>query len=115
MFWSKLIELCDLKGLKPNQIGKELGISSASFTKWKNGTMPNAEMLIKLAKYFDVPLDFLVFGTENTNQRASEEGLWITDKNECLLIQHYRALHYVKQIQVLSSIISEAEAEKNSH
>lgn len=114
MFWSKLIELCNSKGLRPNQIGKELGISSASFTKWKNGTMPNVEMLIKLADYFNVSLDYLVLGTENSNKKAPEnEGLLITDKNECLLIQHYRALHYVKQIQVLSSIITEAESTKN--
>ena len=110
MFWNKLIELCNSKGLKPNQVGKELGISSASFTKWKNGTMPNVEMLIKLAEFFNVSLDYLVFGTEISQQKVSNnEGLLITDKNECMLIQHYRALHYAKQIQVLYSVITETE------
>lgn len=112
MFWSILIELCKRKNMKPNQVGKELGISSASFTKWKNGSTPTVDALIKLSGYFNVSIDYLVFGKSSRVEVQTTpkiEGVYITDKNEKLLIENYRALHYAKQIQVLSSIITEAE------
>lgn len=62
MFWSILIELCNKKNMKPNQVGKQLGISSASFTKWKNGSTPTVDALIKLSEYFNVSIDYLVYG-----------------------------------------------------
>lgn len=117
MFWSILIELCNQKGMKPNQVGKELGISSASFTKWKNGSTPTVDALIKLSHYFNVSIDYLVYGKASATlevQNAPKiDGVYITDKNEKLLIENYRVLHYAKQIQILSSIITEAESTKN--
>lgn len=113
MFWSVLIELCNQRNMKPNQVGKELGISSASFTKWKNGSIPTVDALIKLSEYFNVSIDYLVSGripTTIEGHAAPEiDGVYITDKNEKLLIENYRALHYTRQIQILSSIITEAE------
>ena len=115
MFWSILIELCNKKNMKPNQVGKQLGISSASFTKWKNGSTPTVDALIKLSEYFNVSIDYLVYGqspaTLEAQSAPKNDGVFITDKNEKLLIENYRALHYARQIQVLSSIITEAEAE----
>ena len=110
MFWSILIELCSQRNMKPNQVGKELGISSASFTKWKNGSTPTVDALIKLSEYFDVSIDYLVFGDKAERCiKVDDNVMIITDQNERLLIKHYRALHYVNQIKILSSVIEEAE------
>lgn len=113
MFWSILIELCNQRNMKPNQVGKQLGISSASFTKWKNGSIPTVDALIKLSQYFNVSIDYLVYGetpaTIDAQPTPKPDGVYITDRNEKLLIENYRALHYAKQIQILSSIITEAE------
>jgi ribosomal protein S18 len=46
--------------------------------------------------------------------QKDENAVLVTDKNECLLLQSYRALNYAKQIQVLSSLITEAEKAENS-
>ena len=116
MFWSILIELCNQRGMKPNQVGKQLGISSASFTKWKNGSIPTVDALIKLSEYFNVTIDYLVYGKPNSVEVQAApkiDGVIITDKNEKILIENYRALHYTRQIQILSSIITEAEKSKN--
>lgn len=119
MFWNQFTKLCNERNIKPNPLGRELGFSSGVVTKWKQGSFPNTETLMKLAKYFDVSIDYLVFGDEAENGRvpvlSCDGAMVITDQNERLLIKHYRALHYVKQIQVLSSVITEAEAEKESH
>ena len=60
MFWDNFYNLCVKKGIKPNPVAKELGISSASLTKWKNGTTPNSDALQKIAEYFDVSVDYLL-------------------------------------------------------
>ncbi len=60
MFWEKFCSLCESKEKKPNRVCSELDLSSATATKWKNGTLPNAETLIKIADYFDVSVDYLL-------------------------------------------------------
>lgn len=35
MFWERFTEECALKGVKPNQIADEIGVSSGTLTKWK--------------------------------------------------------------------------------
>ena len=60
VFWKKYNELCDEHSVKPRAVAKELGISAATVTKWVNDGMPNLEMIHKIAKYFDVPIDYLI-------------------------------------------------------
>jgi hypothetical protein len=40
MFWNVLIELCNEKGISPNFVAKELGITSGTVTSWKKGSIP---------------------------------------------------------------------------
>ena len=68
MFWQRLCELCDKMGKKPNSVCRELGLSTAISTKWKNGAVPNAEILLKLADYFSVTVDYLL-GRDNVIQK----------------------------------------------
>lgn len=67
MFWNKFIELCEMNNIRPNPLGKELGVSSASLTKWKNGAIPGAETLVKIADRFNVSVDYLLGRTEHIN------------------------------------------------
>ena len=60
MFWKRFYNLCLQNGKRPNPIGKEIGLSSGIINKWKNGGIPNGETLMKLAKYFDVSVDYLL-------------------------------------------------------
>ena len=64
MFWNRFFELCSSKGTKPNPVGKELGVSSGLITKWKSGFLPNSEILIKIADYFDCSIDYLLGRTD---------------------------------------------------
>lgn len=65
MFWENFVRLCEQVGTKPNPVGKEIGVSSGVITKWKNGTIPNGETLIRLADYLDCSIDYLL-GRVNT-------------------------------------------------
>jgi len=52
-------------GVTTYQVAKAAGISTASFTAWKQGKWNlKADKLQKIADYFDVSLDYLMTGEE---------------------------------------------------
>lgn len=65
MFWERFEQLCKKNGSKPNPVVKELGLSNSITTKWKNGAIPNGEILLKIADYFNVSIDYLMGRTDN--------------------------------------------------
>ena len=67
MFWERFYNLCIENGTKPYKLGVELGISAGTFNKWKNGTMPNSAVLMRIAEYFDVSTDYLLGRTPYKN------------------------------------------------
>lgn len=69
MFWSVLLELCKEKGVSPNHVAGEIGLSSASVTYWKNGSIPRSLTLSKLADYFDVTPEYLLGKEERKEPR----------------------------------------------
>lgn len=71
MFWERLYNLCLQKGCKPNTIAKSIGLSTATATKWKNGSIPNGEALAKIADYLDCSVDYLLGRTDNPNSHKS--------------------------------------------
>ena len=59
MFWEKFVFLCNQSNKKPNNVTKELGLSTATATAWKKGAMPRDIIIDKLAQYFNVSKDFV--------------------------------------------------------
>lgn len=60
MFWERFYNLCMEHKTTPTTVAKAIGISHAATTKWKNGTVPNADVLEKIADYFEVTTDYLL-------------------------------------------------------
>lgn len=60
MFWDKYVALCVQHGESPNSVARSLSIASGSVTKWKNGSMPRAGTLKKIADYFGVGVGELI-------------------------------------------------------
>ena len=52
--------LCNQNGKSPHSVAKELGISSGSVTWWKQGKIPHAPTLKKIADYFGVTVEYLL-------------------------------------------------------
>lgn len=59
-FWEKYYSLCLEKGISPNNVAKELGISSGSVTWWKKGKVPYPATVQKIAEYFGVSASYLL-------------------------------------------------------
>lgn len=60
MFYEKLSMLCATKGVSITQFCKEVGLSSATATKWKKGAIPFHSSLYRISKYFDVEVEYLL-------------------------------------------------------
>ena len=60
-FSEKLKELREEKNLKQSDLGKLLSVDQSTICTWETGSRePDFEMLVKLAKLFDVTTDYLL-------------------------------------------------------
>ena len=73
-FYDRYCELCSERGMKPlsRSTTDLLGISNGSVTVWKNGTLPKAETLDRLARFFGVTVDYLL-GAETEELHIDSE------------------------------------------
>lgn len=61
MFWEKFSYLCEKEGKAPNRIAEEASLfSSTMVTKYKKGAVPSGDILVKVADYFGVSVDYLL-------------------------------------------------------
>ena len=72
MFWESFYALCKEKGTSPNAVCKEIGLSNAAATGWKNGTLPKADVLSKIADHLECSVDALLGREDIVSIRASE-------------------------------------------
>ena len=65
-FKEKLKSLRKERRLGQIELAKELGVSKGTISLWENGLRePTMSSLIRIAKYFDVSVDFLIGTTED--------------------------------------------------
>lgn len=57
------------------QLQKELGIARNVIERWDKGTIPSLGLLIKIADYFDVSLDYLTERTDEPEVKLSYKKL----------------------------------------
>ena len=78
-FAEKLQRLRKQNGLSQEQLAEKLNVSRQAVSKWEMGTIPDMENMVKLGRYFDCSLDYLMKDevdddndqdTNNHNRRA---------------------------------------------
>ncbi len=58
-------DLCKKNNVRPSDVSRATGISTATLTSWKQGKYtPKQDKLQKIADFFNVSLDFLMNGKE---------------------------------------------------
>lgn len=73
IFWEVFYHLCENNNKTPNAVCKELNLSNATATHWKNGTMPKGDVLSNIADYFNVSTDYLLGRTDQPNGFINNE------------------------------------------
>lgn len=59
MFWENFVYLCNKVGKPPSRVAVEIGLSTTSAVRWKQGATPRSSVLVRLADYFGVPVESL--------------------------------------------------------
>ena len=75
MFFDRLQMRCAEVGIKVTPLVRELGISSGAVGRWKSGTLPNGETLLKLASRLDCTVDYLLGRDEKKPTPEDGDGL----------------------------------------
>lgn len=65
MFYDRIRLLCEVRNKKITTVLKELEIHTSYTGLWKKGKLPNIKDLMKIQKYFNVSLDYLMELTDN--------------------------------------------------
>lgn len=64
IIYTRIKELCAENGITINKLESEIGMSQYSIGKWKNTTTPTIDKISRIAKYFNVSIDYLVGATD---------------------------------------------------
>lgn len=60
MFIERLEEILKEKNLTLNKMSKATGIAQSPTSRWKKGSLPSVDALIKICKYLNVSADYLL-------------------------------------------------------
>lgn len=72
-FYDNYIKLCAVHDKSPTAVSKEIGLSNAAASGWKNGKKPSAVTKQKLADYFGVTVEELT-GESEQKEKPSIAG-----------------------------------------
>ena len=72
MLGDRISELRSMRSWSQVTLAKRLGVTKQAVSNWENGNIqPSIEMLLRLARLFGVPTDYLL-GLENTETELSD-------------------------------------------
>lgn len=70
-FYQRLHKICKNKGITVTKMVKDLGLSSANMSNWKNGRLPKTEIAFKIANYLDISVYELMGEEEQETKNPS--------------------------------------------
>lgn len=73
MFYDQLELLCKKNSITVSGLTKQLGMSTGTVAKWKDGIIPNGETILKFAEYFNTSTDYLLTGKLHSSDLCPEE------------------------------------------
>ena len=93
VFYDRFVYLCAEKGVSPSRAALDAGISKSLVTKWKtnNIEIPSPDVLMKLSKYFGLPVSELL-GEEtdkpliNGDEELTEYVQMLKTRPECRML-----------------------------
>lgn len=72
-FGEKLQKLRKQNGLSQEQLAEKLNVSRQAISKWEMGTIPDMENVVKIGRYFDCSLDYLMNNEMDSESKQDEQ------------------------------------------
>ena len=73
--YGRYVALREKKGVTDYRVAVETGITKSTFSDWKSGrSVPKADKLLSLAKYFDVPVEYFLEEEKRPDVSVAEVG-----------------------------------------
>lgn len=88
MFIDILEKTLKEKNITFNKLAKETGIGQSSTDRWKKGSYPSIDKLVKICDYLNVTSDYLLGRDDNPTPNRTDR----LTKQEQELLENYRAL-----------------------
>lgn len=106
-FYERYEMLCSEHGMKPQtqEMLDIAGVKSPSVSGWKSGSQPKADVLSRLAKYFDVTTDFLLGLSELRKPQTCT-----LSEEEMLLLEAYRSASTQGRFHIIQVCMNEKTA-----
>lgn len=102
---NQILMLTESKGMTPSNLASALNLSNSSFTDWNKGkAFPKLETLIKIARYFNVSLDYIVFGENMSANNSLTNKEYLFDSKNIKLMSKFNKLPNQLQAKVISYI-----------
>ena len=108
MFKNNFIKLCIEKGVAPTAVCQQIGLSNAAFSSWTDDSVPRRTTLIKIADYFQVPLESLLDDGPNEQQKESSS---LTDERVKIAMEHINGLSK-EELDVLIPLLEQMKKAK---
>lgn len=71
---NRMINLIEEHGMKPTPFGISIGLSNSAFSDWRKGkSFPSTEAIVKIANYFCVSIDYIVYGESKSVSSSPQE------------------------------------------
>ena len=81
-FSTRVKELREKSGLSMDQLAKQLGVTKSRVNMWENnGTVPRMNVLVELAKFFNVTTDYLLGNDDASNLSLNNARLSTLQRN----------------------------------
>lgn len=102
MLQDNLIRLRKHKGYTQEELAARLNVVRQTISKWEKGqSVPDAEMLMKLAEIFEVPVSQLLGGTIEVESKPNQVVEQLARINEQLVIKNRRSRRIWKTIAIV--------------
>ena len=81
-FSTRVKELREKSGLSMDRLAKQLGVTKSRVNMWENnGTVPRMNVLVELAKFFNVTTDYLLGNDDASNLSLNNARLSTLQRN----------------------------------
>lgn len=99
---TRIVDLCDQKGISVNQMLSEANLSKSVIDNMKRGRNPSIDRIYQLADYFCCSIDYLLCRESYDTPLTKSSLQPVLDEHQQKLLNDYNKLNHTAQKSLLS-------------